>query len=110
MHEKMKWILVIASILACFKSAELVSVSIQPTLLQVPAKNQWATPESGRLHGSRAGGILRLRGGALYGASLTRWQHSDPSITEVDLTVSRCVRANKRRSRNFVAQIAHIGK
>ena len=27
--------------------------------------------------------ILRLRGGALYGASLTRWQHSDPTITEV---------------------------
>jgi len=28
------------------------------------------------------GGMMRLRGGALYAASLTRWQHADMAITE----------------------------
>jgi hypothetical protein len=81
--EKMKLILITAFIFAhCFKSAVLETVS-NPTFLRVTAKNEWSTLVSERLHGSKAGGILRLRGGALYGASLTRWQHSDPSITEV---------------------------
>lgn len=46
----------------------------------------------GGVGGLRSGNLargenLRLRGGALHGASLTRWQHADMTITEVRFVV-----------------------
>jgi hypothetical protein len=76
MKENMKWsFLAAASFMAVLQTATTSRLSVVDGFVQ--------SNHAGQGNVGMKSGLLRLRGGALYGASLTRWQHSDPTITEV---------------------------
>jgi hypothetical protein len=73
--------LLLLSLGAC--EAHTAAGSVSMTRPWAGVSGGWLSQKSIESEDVYRSGLMRLRGGALFASSLTRWQHADASITEV---------------------------